>query len=640
MLLNRRDLLMAAPLLIAGECLNAQAVGHMERVILPDDDSIAAYVGVFARFNQFLPRRGEREMHLTANVAVLPAHAPQLPFEPKLLWMRLLSHFEVPKEAGWGQFGPTGDTFRLTLDIVDARKRLGSVVVREWESGRVVGSVQAREEGALVRGEVVCDWDASFFLLEGKDRTGKPLFTLAAQRGFPDYVVSVLLEGEFQPRRPASVLLPGMKECPDVSGLVGDPYAEGANVALTEAGAGVSRACASAEVVNDTFQTQPKEPPLALLDYIKYRPCWQTASQGINITRHRPDLPPDLTAEATGAKLATFGRRDYESQGRGVRNIEVPPYSRSIARWTPELHGRALAVLMVPYERIKHTLDFWERLRPVLTKSLASQTGQFSHLAAFTVNRLLEERVWQQRTGLLPWDVSAGGVIYAVEVVDHQAIVQAAPILQNVHFQVTPYDKPPHDDWQAEVVVENMGAWATQPPPGEAKGDTIKIGPKGGVLALAKGYTWKVTGRIVHPAGYGSETSTFQTPIENTVTLTPPLQALLRLRVPTSGLRGPLAARVLLLTDDGKPVSEQNSALDPKTGVYSATFALVLPGTYALQAFAPGLHASLHRIAISVGEEQNFSLTLVPDTTRKASGKFISSLRACGGLSFGHETQS
>ncbi len=608
MLLKRRDLLLAAPLLLAGEHLDAQTFSGFERISLPDDESIAAHVGVFARFEQFRPLRGQREMRLTANVLAFPANLSN-PFTPETFTTRLLSQFEVPNEAGWGQFGPTGDTFRLTFDITDARMRLGSVVVREWESGRVVGSVRARGDGAQVRGEVGCDWDASFFLLEGKAKTGKPLFALGVQRGFPDYVVSVSLEGEFQPRRPASVLLPGMNECPDVSGLVGHAYNDDANVALAEMGAGVSRACAVAELINDTFQTQPFMPPASFQNLRRYQAVRQIAGAGLNTTRHPPGLPPALTAAATSAKLLAFGRGDFEA---GVRNAELPPFSRVVMRWSPELHGRVLGVLLVPYERIKHTLDFWDLLRPTLSEALAAQTGQFSHLAAFTANRLLQERVWQQRTGLMPGDVSAGGENYAVQVVDRQAIVQAAPILEDVHFQVMSYFAPPGDDWEAEVVVENAGAYTTPPPPGKAEGGTIKIGPKGGVLALAKGYSWRVTGRITHPAGYGSETRVIRTPPENTVMLPVPLEALWHLKVVTNGPQGSIAARVLLRTRDGKPVAEQNSVLDTKMGIYSATFNLVPPGIYALQAFAPGLQSPEYINTASIDKESVVSLPLVP----------------------------
>ncbi len=501
------------------------------RTQLASDSAISAYVGVSATWqslvNIALPSL-QLEMPTNVSEYDLAQTPTRLNFAD-----HALSLMPLQENPDWYVFNPTTTNFNLTFDIADTSHRLSKIVVSNLDTGKVIGSLKASPDGSSIVGQLTMPWLTPYYRIEGYAIGNAPLFRLAASNGTPDKWVHFTKTGSFAPFRPNTVASTRLAGGDNVVGDMGNPYSkDGVNIFISGE-TFYSRGCGVRDSKNDASLTNPLQPPVPLLDYIKKKRI-ETCDASFD-SQDPADLP----------KLADdINAAGVEDQSRAISDLTASPYSDNTGHWHGKFWGNATAFFAVPYTVANH--------KNILTlikdafNTLAGNTGGKGDKLSF---RLVQDFATYLTTepgkssGLKKEMVKdVGDVKTVVTQEDKKEMRISLPIMTNVTFTMTPDMKPSTYNASGNVDMVSVAPGVTgTPPPAPttqildfARGNTTT--PATVKVSLAKGWKWKATGAISGSNGFVTDPieKFFSTPGDTSVGLTARLTICQKLKIVTS----------------------------------------------------------------------------------------------------------
>lgn len=597
MFIYRLALLFAAGSLIGNEPALAQAPFP-----LPTDTNLAAYISVSGNFRNLSGQ--QRQLTMSCWVA---AYTPGEQIDFSSITDKAFLTLGLPDEGGWGYFNSIDATLTTTVHITDAKNRLGHIVVKENDTGKLVADLQANAAHSEIQGSFQNDSSVRDYVATVFSTSGTTLSTLAVDLGKWDTIAWYSQGGGFEPFCPAPIACSqytpaGPPNGSDYFGVIGDPTkAPGVLTGISYMGR--SRGCATQDVTNDQGNTISIGPPSAYSFVKKGLDCDTVSLAGIKIKD-----PASYTQLQN--LIASLTQTDPTPALSGVT---FPPYSKGYAYWRIDFQGQATAILAIPFERERKGGN-WSIVLNAIVPILQPKADFLSHLVIAAATDWLANQANQQASGLRPGDVFSLGDIYVLTASQGAAEPRnLMPILQNVTFQLKPDIPPPSSmGGMGMGQLDLEGASTTpSPPPYPTGGTTLSFNPPNWStnLTIAKGWKWKASGNITAPMGYQGGFKEFTSPSSGTVTIPVKLTVLLQLQVYTSDPSEPVSAQVQLINSSGQVFGQATSASDGK-GNDVATFITVPPGTYTVKATAPYRSPGEASVNVQVGISQTTTVTL------------------------------
>ena len=591
------------------------------RTVLPTDGSISVYIGVQATWQSLLNANlapQAKEMATDASVYTLDQTPTRANFVEHALTLMPLSD-----DADWYAFAPTTDDYNLKIDILDAAKRLGRVVITDLDTGEALGSIDASADHSAIVGQLSCAWTEPYFRIDGYSTNNTPLFRLAASNGTPDTFVHFKMSAPFEPYQPAPVTTPHWTGSGvQTWGPIGNPYSP-AGVQIGSTLNASSQGAGAADGSNDSPNANPLSPPQP---YVFYKPkkCIEALSSAVimsylsNTTADVPSLAADVEATQT------------ETAGPALGNYTMAPYSVGTAVWTARFEGTATAFFVVPY-RIRVRPNLWAAiagLSPALAGYLTgAHTGEWVNAVSGALATWLAT-AQGTASGLRP-----GMIIPLPSDVKSVTCAQAgllapytAAITQDVTFTLAPNIAPPAGmNAIGSGGITDVTAWTTPAPPGGSFNLDLSFSPSSATVtkALPKGYKYKANANITFPVGYqGGTHDYFFVPGVTAVTIPCTLTKLFAWRIvtvtqsPSAPLppapEGP--AQVVIKNVAGQTVRSGDSVF--VGGRYVFTALTMDPGTYTIEATRsmvgapPATYKGTVTVLASAGVEAEDTVTL------------------------------
>ena len=550
------------------------------RTPLPADSALSVHIGVKAAWqsaSNYSLRKRIREIGADVSAYALN-ETPTL----DNLTSHQLTLSALPKEPDWYTFEPATDKVRLIVDIVDAKKRLGKIVLSDLRTGRSLGTMAASADGSSLRGFFRISWEQPFCRIEGCDTANAPLFRLGVSHGQPDTFVHAVVEGEFAPYRPPSVSSARFIESDPGKGPMGSPFEFRGLTISAHPGDGFSLGYCAADQKNDDWAAHPLQAPGSYYFYKKA--CIEhfdgAAGYPMNAQMDQPGITEDV-------RLA-----EQEDHARGVVDLMQPPYSDCTGHWRVRFVGKATAFLLIPYTVAKQK-GLLPRLKSLLgTLSKRMPDSRISTLA-FGVEEAFA--IWVQsdagrHSGFTRGMVKALRDIKTVETqADRSEFAVAQGLFENVTFTLLPDILPLSG--RGSVTIKKVGFWTPISPPDTAGGDirtlTIAFPACTGTLKLQKGYQWEVLGKLLPPGLYEPlcQPIDVRTPAMYAVKIPMMLSALRELKIYTVNAAKPEEAihtDVQVLNAANQVVARGVSTSQPDgRSAFSAMF--LMPGIYTIK---------------------------------------------------------
>lgn len=574
-LLRFYSLLFAWMLLLAPLCLPAAAGKQgIVRTPLPTDSSVAAYVGIKARWESFPgSRRYAKRQEMPADTAVYPL--TETPTRASF-YSHLFTRMPLDPSPNWYFFNPVDDRYFLTVNISDTLCRLGSIVVTSLSNGAEIGVLYASRDGATLKGQVRVPWFVSHHVLEGYSRQDTPLFRLVASNGQPRNHVLFTIKGQFAPNRPPVVTTARFTDRSHATGTEGDIF-DTTNITVSTQGKELfSMMCGANEQINDTPVARPFQPSRPLLDYNKKFLVYGGLSiDGFvsDVNGQSPSYIPPDNIEGT-------------DNSRGVKNLTMPPYSDCIGHWHAKLIGEHTAFFSVPF-RVTREDAVFDSLKATFERLAVEMQTTKGQLSAEIMKRFI---AWLdtdegRRSGLNMQMVSPYGDIKTVTVEEEQSsIIEARPLPCAVKFEITalvPGTLPPHG-FTGSGFVERMLIPFTSdlPPPCPKRVDFTFVDGKA-TATLYKGWSWKLADWVSSPAGYvlAYPNVVVSAPANEPISLVALLTVCLTLRVAVDR-----PCEIVVKKPNGEEYARGKTTL--VGGKHLCEFQMVPPGNYGIEAAA------------------------------------------------------
>jgi hypothetical protein len=593
---------LTAPLVLSSPSL-AQAQTGSALLPLPTDANITVSVLVSGTWLSLTnPNAAPRTFALQTDLACYPSGIT--PSSDNFETYEFVT-MQVPQEADWGGFYPADGKYTLVLQIADAQKRLGKVVVTDLSTGAVLASFLANGDGSGVSGQVTLPWEQDYMKVAGYDRGGQPLFVLAATNGQADAVVPHLIDGGFIPYRPAVIESAKGHYVFASNTPIGDPYnVSGVMTYLGSPLANASWSSANADEVNDTTTKTQLFPPPPFYSYSKRYVALDTASRNLDgLKVNDPDYLQKLIGELKAATAS--------DPTPALSGIDLAPYSDNSGYWVANFSGTAVAVLAIPYRRTRNKGTFWDILAQGIQQFFKPGPNILTSLLLGAANAYLKSS--QNTSGYFPGDVIAIGDVYAVGTTQGNTGLSSGPLPQDVTFQLSPDIAPPPGWTALPGQLSLQGAWTTPSPPGPISTPSqITFDANGkATLQLYKGWKYEVSGAYdLYQAGKND----FDTPVSGVIPVPCALLVLLILKVyTTSSDSGAIPATITILDSKGNQVGTGNSTSDGK-GNYVFSLRGLSPGTYTVKAtsLGPPRNPGVATITVVRGVEQDVTVQLGP----------------------------
>lgn len=448
---------------------------------LRTDPNLAALIAVRGQFTSLIV---DEQRPLTLRVWAAD-FSPNEQVDFDQLLSRSFSELELPEEAGWGLFAPSGNYLEIQVRVTDRRGRLGRVEFRNAETWRLVSSIWANSLRTEAAGVFSIPADLREMVAEVLSDTGRVLARIAMDVGKFDAVVPVLVGGNFEPYYLEPVYCPHFGEQPGDAGgsRSGDPYNPPGVKTHASSGMGRSYSTAYRDFTNDSpvvvEDVWPPDPFRGL-----YRK--KTIANTVNFRLFKLADPQAmaLLVQAVNAAAA-------EDPSRPSSPVEALPYSEGCARWRVGFTGQATAVLAIPYERKKRQRTLEAFLSAIHTL-LAPQRGFLSVLAANAANGWLQDLQNQQASGLKPGEVVAWGDVYSVLTDSTKSI----PRVVNLTQEWRVYVKARSPDGREVLVPGTVTVEPVQPlvqpaPPRGPSYYQTTVPPEGRGFRLGKGWRYR-----------------------------------------------------------------------------------------------------------------------------------------------------
>lgn len=477
----RSVLLMVSLLVIAlagAASCNAQSLPPLP---LRTDPNLAALIAVRGQFTSLIV---DEQRPLTLRVWAAD-FSPDEQVDFDQLLSRSFSELELPEEAGWGLFAPSGNYLEIQVRVTDRRGRLGRVEFRNAETWRLVSSIWANSLRTEATGVFSVPADLREMVAEVLSDTGRVLARIAVDVGKFDEVVPLPISGVFEPYYLEPVYCAHFGKQPDdaTGGAAGRPEEPPGATTYVSGNAGGSYTTVYCDFINDSQVVTEVLPPLAFWNLYRRATILNTVILGT--FRLENPLAKAFLVRAVREAVT-------QDSSRPLSPVPVPPYSEGCVRWRVGFTGRVTAVLAIPYERKKRRGTLGD-FHTAMYNLVSPQRGFLSEMVARAANKWLEDPRNQCASGVKPGEVIARGDIYLLEV---EEMGKAVPRIQNVTQEWRVSVKARSPDGREVPVAGTVTVEPVQPlvqpaPPRGPSYYQMTVPPEGRVFRLGKGWRYR-----------------------------------------------------------------------------------------------------------------------------------------------------
>lgn len=480
------------------------AQGKSLRMPLPTDKAISVYVGVKAKWESMSSRPYLASIPDTTREILADVSSYELSETPTR--NNLTDHefmiSAISKDPEWYAFRPTDDRFILAIDINDSKRRMGSIVISELKTGKIVRSANASSDGYSIKTRFALPWAQPFYRIDGYDRNDRYLFRLGVSHGQPDTYVHFTKTGYFAPHRPYTVHSARFMGGDNIVGVEGDPYELDGVIISTNRGSEFSICCVCNDQINDTYTSYTMQANYPSWGYQKKQ--WlQTAYASAFHSNDKMDAP-SLASEAPPLNQFVFSHI--------LTDIIQPPYSDCTGHWHAKFVGIVTSFFAVPYSVAKHK-EVWNEINAAFSSYSLTYT-HYKDLLHFRFSDNMSAQLLKQFHAMLSSDsgrqesLKVGMVIDCGEVktVEIEEVLKEMkiirPIYQDVTFTLVPDIAPLNGVGDGKIELNRALTTPSPPLPNTKISLTFSAPTWTTSRRLAKGYTYLSSGNFSDPQGY------------------------------------------------------------------------------------------------------------------------------------------